>query len=83
MRTFLYYQPSVSSYTLMSSILHRTQAHSCKNGLLKDDCTPASILEFKSINYVSLMVVDQKSEKYRAHRKPHKTQLPHDQAAYG
>lgn len=48
---FLYYQPSVSSYTLISSISHTTQAHSCKNGLLKDDCTPASILEFKSTTY--------------------------------
>lgn len=28
-----------------------TQAHSCKNGLLKDDCSPVSILEFKSTTY--------------------------------
>lgn len=28
-----------------------TQAHSCKSGLLKDDCTPASILEFKSTTH--------------------------------
>lgn len=28
-----------------------TQAHSCKNGFLKDDCTPASIPEFKSTTY--------------------------------
>lgn len=28
-----------------------TQAHSCKSSLLKDDCTPASILEFKSTTH--------------------------------
>lgn len=28
-----------------------TQAHSCKSGLLKDDCTPASNLELKSTTH--------------------------------
>lgn len=42
----------VSLVTRSSVALYTpTQAYSWKNGLLEDDCTPASILEFKSTTY--------------------------------